>query len=187
MNMFCAEKQENPKQQNRVVTMPTHSDIQSKTIVEPIEFKVSVLTEGRLRIEPHHPQHGRVGHAHVSRLDESLWRLDEISIDEKISIRAGYQLRIGRWDFGQKPITISLRNRGIGTALMDYLKDYLQQHGAKEIEATPPHRDLDNAFHLLRWYKKQGFKIAVRSPNSGAGVDARLVWRSSGQPATRAA
>ena len=145
-----------------------------------IEFRVTAAGEQGLRIEAVHSQHGRVGCAAITKLGATGWRLEDIRIDDEVPVRAWYQFHIGRINFGGQPNTVSYRNRGIGTALMDFLKQAARQQGVKEIEGAVSHQDIESASHLLAWYGKQGFRIILRASVGAKAAETKLVWRPNG-------
>ena len=147
---------------------------------ELIEFRVVSVSEQGLRVEVQHRRYGRIGSATISKLSESGWRMDDIRIDDHVPVRTWYQFYIGRVRFGGKPKMISYRNRGIGTALMGFLKRCALQHGVKQIEGVVPHQDNESRSHLVDWYSQQGFKLSMRTAEVGKPPGTNLVWRPSG-------
>lgn len=150
-------------------------------IGESIEFRVISVGERGLLIEAQHSQHGRIGFAAITKLGDASWQLDEIRIDDQVPVRAWYQFHLGRVNFCGHPQTVSYRNRGIGTALMGFLKQYAREQGVKEIVGAVAHQDIESASHLLAWYGKQGFRVILRAPGSEKTVDTKLVWRQTGE------
>ena len=147
---------------------------------EQIEFRVISVGGQNVRIEAWHRRHGQIGFAGITKLGEANWQLDEILIDGCVPVRAWNQFHIGSVNFGGKPKTTSYRNRGIGTALMDFLKRYAQQQGVKEIEGVIAHHDNQNTSQLLVWYGRQGFRVILRPPG-GKALETRLAWRPGGK------
>jgi len=67
------------------------------------------------------------------------------------------------------PRTITYRNKGLGTALLNFVFEHFKGMGCERMEGKIVKSDLIDRPWLPQWYRKHGFHI----PDSGVGQ----IWK----------
>lgn len=121
-------------------------------------YRVSVISNGfsvRMTVTRHNKP---VGMAQCVINSPQTLTLGDITIFDRVTRPEPQIVTALRVIFRRPPRTISYRGSGLGSALLEYVKQYARQHGFKRITGLASSAYTPRAA-LFRWYRRHGFAV----------------------------
>ena len=120
----------------------------------------------------------RVGELKADRTGDDQACLGEIRMQPDWKRTRSWRERLLRKPF-QKFELVDFQNRGIGTELLQRLKDWCSRNKIREVYGSIVESDLKKTPRLIEWYRKRGF-LAFEPDSKSLRDSAMLViWRES--------
>lgn len=121
-------------------------------------YRVSVASNGfsvRMTVSRRNTQ---VGMAQCVISSPQTLTLGDITIYDRVPRRESLIVTTFRRMFRHPPRTISYRGSGLGSALLEHVKQYARQHGFERITGLAASADTPRTA-LFRWYRRHGFTV----------------------------
>ncbi|MES2437463.1 MAG: hypothetical protein V4584_00260 [Verrucomicrobiota bacterium] len=120
----------------------------------------------------------RVGELLVDKIAVERARLGSIEVKCDWSRRRSWRERLKK-----EPLqifdTISFRNRGIATNLIERLAGWCSRNGVGEVFGSVVESDLKKTPRLLEWYERRGFRICEPTDECLPESVKMVVWKSN--------
>jgi GNAT superfamily N-acetyltransferase len=113
----------------------------------------------------------RIGYVNYHVESDDVLFIDDLRIDDKAMRPPWFFIDLPFWIGSLPPERWRVTNyqkRGIGTAMIEFLKSLAKSESLKRIEGDVKHHDFNNNPDLPNWYRRRGF--TVRTDNISAGV-----------------
>lgn len=89
------------------------------------------------------------------------WEITDIVVFDEIQEEVGWLQRLALGFTGHKPQKVDYRNRGLGTALLQFVEERARQRQVKCIIGSVTKKDYAAWPELLNWYAKNGFVVKL--------------------------
>lgn len=111
----------------------------------------------------------RVGYVNYHIEGDDLLYIDDLYINDKAMRPPWFFLPLPFWSGSFPPEHWRITNfqkRGLGTAMIEFLKVFAKSESLKRIEGDVRHPDFKRNPDLLNWYRRRGFTVNTDSKQS---------------------
>jgi hypothetical protein len=113
-----------------------------------------------------------IGEARCVKETDHRLLLGDIAIANKAMLTPYHQTSFKRL-VRYRPQAISYRRKGLGSALLSFIIDYVRAEGGQYLYGKVMRQDVENNPKLIQWYQSHGFDLQVPLPEDEEDI---LFW-----------
>lgn len=113
----------------------------------------------------------RVGYVNYRFEGDEVLYIDDLHIEAKSIRPPWFSINLLFWIGSFPPEcwrVTNYQNRGLGTAMINFLIGYARAKAVKRIEGEMKHHDFKNNKDLSNWYRRRGFSVVMGDMKTGA-------------------